>query len=263
MADKPNSNAVATSKENHTSSLALRLSRLRTAKDTTATGIITPASSPPRDNSQMKHPANKSANQTLTDGRNATTRPRSARTAPRAHQTATLTLSAKPVATSPMLNAMTPPENAKNATRGQIQIALNQREPARVDAESSTTPRPSATRLQENAKNATHNTVERDASQLLLAKKDANQAPSQMTNMNASGKLIRQNVKNLMLVPTPRKNAMMHAKHQTSLNATSRTTNALDAQLARTLTACTLSTTARSCKKEENANHKLYKDSSE
>merc|ERR1712072_1493056 len=207
-------------------------------------------------------PAKTSANQTPRASRNATTRPRSARTAPRAHQTATLTLSAKPVATSPMLNAMTPPENAKNATRAQIQIALNQREPARVDAESSTTPRPSATRLQENAKNATHNTVERDASQLLLAK-DANQALNPRMIMNASGKLIHQNVKNLMLVPTPRKNAMMHARTQTSLNATSRTTNARDANLERTPTACTLSTTARSCKKEENANHKLYKDSSE
>jgi hypothetical protein len=115
-----------------------------------------------------------------------------------------------------------------------------------------------ATEIPVNAKNA-HQVP--DAPQKLNAMSNAKKS-HQVTN--ATGPLmIRQNVKNLMLVPTPRKNAMMHAKHQTSLNATSRTTNALDAKLARTLTACILSTTARSCKKEENANHKPYKDSSE
>lgn len=67
MLDKPNSNAVVTDKESHTSSHAQELSRPRTAKDTTATGAITPASSQNRDNGQMKMPARKSANQTHTE----------------------------------------------------------------------------------------------------------------------------------------------------------------------------------------------------
>lgn len=201
----------------------------------------------------MRLPAQPSANQTPRDSRNATTRPRSARTAPRAHQTATLTLSAKPVATSPWLNAMRPPANAKNATRAPTPTALNQREPATADADPMTRPRLSATKLQDNAKSATQSTVERDASQLLLAKKDA-RLDQLMSIMNASGTSILQNVKNLMLVLTARKNAMRHAKHQTSANATSRTTHAWDANQVPTQDACTLSTTARSCKKEENAN---------
>jgi hypothetical protein len=67
MLDKPNSNAVVTKPENHTNSPAQELSRPRTAKDTTATGAITPASSQNRDNGQMKMPARKSANQTHTE----------------------------------------------------------------------------------------------------------------------------------------------------------------------------------------------------
>jgi hypothetical protein len=148
-------------------------------------------------------------------------------------------------------------------TEPQTKTALRPNQYANLDAERLTTPKLSATRPQENAKNVTHNTVERDAFQKNPARNNANQTHIMTTNMNASGKLILQNVRNLMLVPTARKNAMMHAKHQTSLNVTSRTTNAWDAKLARTLTACILLTTARSCKKEENANHKLYKDSSE
>jgi hypothetical protein len=155
------------------------------------------------------------------------------------------------------------PDNAKNAQRTQIQTALNQWEHANQDARLLTTAKLSATRPQESAKNATHNIVERDVFQKNPAINNANQTHIMTTNMNASGKLILQNARNLMLVPTARKNAMMHAKHQTSLSATSRTTNASHAPLARTRTACTLLTTARSCKKEENANHKLYKDSSE
>lgn len=211
----------------------------------------------------MSNPARPSAKKTPRDGRNATTPARSASHAPRAPPTATPTLTAKPVATSPMLNAMTPPANAPHARRAATPTALRPKQPATWDATLRTTPRLSATKLQANAKNATQLTVERDASQLLLAKKDALSAPNQRTNMNAFGKLIHQNVNNLMLVLTPRKNATMHARHPTLPNATSRTTSAKDAKLVQTLTACTLLTTARSCKREENANHKLYKDSSE
>lgn len=172
-------------------------------------------------------------------------------------------LTAKPVATLPILNAMIPLVFASHAREAQIQIAQKQRASAMLVARFTTTAKLSATRPQESAKNATHNIVERDVFQKTPASPNANQTHIMTTNSNASGKLILQNVKNLMLVPTPRKNAMMHAKHQTSLSVTSRTTNALDAPLARTRTACILLTTARSCKKEENANHKLYKDSSE
>jgi len=178
-------------------------------------------------------------------------------------QDATLMLTAKPVATLPILNAMIPLVFASHAREAQIQIAQKQRASAMLVARFTTTAKLSATRPQESAKNATHNIVERDVFQKTPASPNANQTHIMTTNSNASGKLILQNVKNLMLVATPRKNAMMHAKHQTSLSVTSRTINALDAPLARTRTACILLTTARSCKKEENANHKLYKDSSE
>jgi len=108
----------------------------------------------------------------------------------------------------------------------------------------------------------THNTVERDVFQKMHAKNNAKktQLPS---NTNASGKLIHQNVNNLILVHTPRKNVTMPVKPQASPNVTSRTTNALDAKLAKTHNACTQWTTARSCKKEVNASQKHYKDSSE
>jgi hypothetical protein len=133
-----------------------------------------------------------------------------------------------------------------------------------VAAKSLTTPRLFAIRHQDYALNATQHTVEEDVFQLLHAKKDARRTTLQLTNnMNVSGKLTHQNARNLMLVLILRKNAMMPARTNHLPNATSRTTNASHAPLARTRTACTLLTTARSCKKEENANHKLYKDSSE
>jgi len=157
---------------------------------------------------------------------------------------------------------MIPLVSAKNAIEAQIQIAQKQSPSAMLVARFTTTAKLPATRPQESAKNATHNTVERDVFQKHPATNNANPTHIMTSSSSASGKLILQNVKNLMLVPTPRKNAMMHAKHQTSLSVTSRTTNALDALLARTRTACILLTTARSCKKEENANPKCYKASS-
>jgi len=110
----------------------------------------------------------------------------------------------------------------------------------------------------------THNTVERDVSQKIPAKNNARKTHTQLTsNINVSGRLIHQLAKLMMLELTLKKNAMMHAKLHHSPNATSRTTNALDAKLVKIHYACTLWITARSCKKEENASHKLFKDSSE
>jgi len=150
MRDKPNSSAVVTRKESHTSSPAQETSRPKTAQDTTATGPTSPVNSPKKDNSQMsKHAKTHAKHQN--HGRNATTNPRNVKTANKENQNATLMLSVKPVATSPWVNAMTPPDNAKNAPRTPIQTALNQWEHANQDARSLTTPRLYATRPQENA----------------------------------------------------------------------------------------------------------------
>lgn len=105
-------------------------------------------------------------------------------------------------------------------------------------------------------------TVERDAFLKLLAKNNAKKTQLKK-HMNAFGKQILQNANYLILVPTPKKNVTTHAKHQVSPNVTSRTISALDAKLAKTLNACTQWTTARLCKREENASHKHYKDFTE
>jgi len=70
--------------------------------------------------------------------------------------------------------------------------------------------------------------VEKDVFQLLHAKKDAKR--DQPTNhcMNASGKLIHQNARNLKLELIQRKNAMTHARTQPLLNVTLRIINALN-----------------------------------
>jgi uncharacterized protein (DUF924 family) len=166
-------------------------------------------------------------------------------------------LIAKLLATLPTLNAMTPPDNARHATEPQTRTVPKLKLPAKLDASTLITLNLFATRPMENAENVTHNTVERDAFQRANANPNANQAQNQKKNMNANGKLIHQNAKNLLLVPTLKKNAMMHARNLNSLNATSRTTNALTARLVKTPTAFSPKTIARSSNKEENASQRL------
>jgi hypothetical protein len=107
-------------------------------------------------------------------------------------QDATLMLTAKPVATLPILNAMIPLVFANHAIEAQIQIAQKQRPSAMLVARFTTTAKLSATRPQESAKNATHNIVERDVFQRTPAINNANQTHIMTSNMNASGKLILQ-----------------------------------------------------------------------
>jgi len=264
MQDKQNSNVVVTKKENRTSSHAQELSRLKTAKATTVTGTNLSANSPKRDNSQMSKPVRQSAKISQISGRNATLQTKNVRIAHRALQAATPRLTVKPHATSPMPNAMTPLENAKSAIKARMPTALRLNQYATLAARSLTTLRLFATRPQVNAKNATQHTVDQDVFQLLHAKKDAKRTTLQLTNnLNASGKLTHQNARNLMLVHILRNNAMICARTNHLPNVISRTTNALVAKLVKTLSACTLPTTARLCKKEENVNHNPYKDSTE
>ena len=113
MVDKPNSNAEDIKKENHTSSHAQEPSRLKTAKDTTATGTISPANSARRDNSQMNklvilpvqhhHP-----------GRNVTFLQRNAKTAPKEAKIAIQMLTVKLLVTQPSPNAMILLQNVLN-----------------------------------------------------------------------------------------------------------------------------------------------------
>lgn len=148
--DKPNSNAVDTKKESRTSSHAQEPSRLKTAKDITATGTSLPASSQSRDNSQMSKHATLPAKSQIA-GRNATLLPRSAKTAPREAKAATPMLSAKLLATLPWPNAMTQPEYAQLAKKIRTLTALKVRELAMLAARSLTIPNLSATKLMANA----------------------------------------------------------------------------------------------------------------
>ena len=122
------------------------------------------------------------------------------------------------------------------------------------------TPKLSAIQLPENAKNATHNIVEEDVFQLRHVKKHARRTIHQLINLNAIGQPIHQNARNLMLVLIHRKNVMTHVRLQLLLNVIFQTINALDVNMVRMiLSACIQWTTAKSCKKEGNVNHKHFK----
>jgi hypothetical protein len=119
--DKPNSSAVVTKMESHSSSPAQEHSRLKIARDISATGPTTLAPSPRKDNSQMRPHASKHANHQ--SSRNAITKLRNVTSALRAHQDVTPMLIVRLSAMHKWLNATTQLDNARHVTQELTKIA--------------------------------------------------------------------------------------------------------------------------------------------
>jgi hypothetical protein len=119
--DKPNTNAVVTKMESHSSSPAQEHSRPKIARDTAATGPTTHALSPRKDNSQMRRHASKHANHQ--SSRYATSKLRNVTTALRAHQDVTPMLIVRLSAMYKWLNATTQLDNARHVTQELTKIA--------------------------------------------------------------------------------------------------------------------------------------------